>query len=65
MIERANDPNGSRPAWRPSAAAKDGPATPGRTRAAHAWPFLSKPAQRPADDAGKPQHNNSDADRGS
>ena len=61
MIERANDPNASRPAWRPSAAAKDGPAAPGRARPGHAWPFLSKQVPRPAaEDPQKPQCKGSD-----
>ncbi|MES2481611.1 MAG: hypothetical protein V4609_06395 [Pseudomonadota bacterium] len=61
MIERANDPNASRPAWRPSAAAKDGPAPAGRARPGHAWPFLSKQVHRPAtEDPQKPQRKGGD-----
>lgn len=66
MIERANDPNASRPAWRPSAAAKDGPAGLARARPGRAWPFLSSPAQRPAaEDPQKPQRKGGGDDAGS
>jgi len=66
MIERANDPNASRPAWRPSAAAKDGPAVAGRAHPGHAWPFLSKSVPRPpAQEPNKPQRKGGDDNVGS
>jgi hypothetical protein len=66
MIERANDPNASRAAWRPSAAAKDGPVAPLRARPGHAWPFLPEPVRRPdAEDPEQPQRTASGDDVGS
>lgn len=48
MIELANDPNASR-AFRANASeGKAGSAVDARKRNAHAWPFLSRYAERPA-----------------
>jgi hypothetical protein len=48
MIQLATDPNASRTHWRPAPA--DGKETPVATRPGrngHAWPFISKHAERP------------------
>ncbi|HSW18096.1 MAG TPA: hypothetical protein VLJ86_12780 [Ramlibacter sp.] len=49
MIHLASDPNASRAGWRPTAAqgGKDTPLDARRSKAGHAWPFLSREAQRP------------------
>ena len=48
MIQLATDPNASRLNWRPAAAdAKDDPAAARRVRSGHAWPFISRHAERP------------------
>jgi hypothetical protein len=64
MIQLANDPNASRSFQRAAANDSDGkePGADGRRgRAAHAWPFLSPHAARPArpDDSDKPAANDS------
>lgn len=52
MIQLATDPNASRLNWRPAAAeARDNPAAARRARSGHAWPFISRHAER----AGNPQ----------
>lgn len=52
MIQLATDPNASRSNWRPAAAeARDNPLEARRPRNAHAWPFISRHAER----AGGPQ----------
>ena len=49
MIQLATDPNASRLNWRPAAAdAKDDPAAARRVRSGHAWPFISRHAERAA-----------------
>ncbi|MBL0421384.1 hypothetical protein JI739_13575 [Ramlibacter sp. AW1] len=49
MIQLATDPNASRAGWRPSTSAEAAKrASAPRARAGHAWPFLSKLAERPA-----------------
>jgi hypothetical protein len=50
MIQLANDPNTSRKDWRPAAPGANGfAAEDGRApRSGHAWPFISRPAERPA-----------------
>ena len=46
MIQLATDPNASRLNWRPAAAeAKDNPLAR-RNRSGHAWPFISRHAER-------------------
>ena len=61
MIQLANDPNASRSFAR--AAANDGKADadPRKARSAHAWPFLSQYAARPArqENSDKPAANDS------
>jgi hypothetical protein len=48
MIQLATDPNASRSNWRPAAAeAKDGALVTRRPRSGHAWPFISRYAERP------------------
>lgn len=49
MIQLATDPN-ARTQWRPAAAdgKDDHAATPRRGRSGHAWPFISRHAERPA-----------------
>ena len=48
MIQLATDPNASRSNWRPAAAdAKDSPLAR-RNRSGHAWPFISRHAERVA-----------------
>ena len=50
MIQLANDPNASR-SFRPGHAEADGKEStfdPKRGRTAHAWPFISRYAARPA-----------------
>ena len=48
MIQLATDPNASRSNWRPAAAeARDNPLAR-RNRNGHAWPFISRHAERPA-----------------
>lgn len=48
MIQLASDPNASRTAWRPAAAdAKETPMA-ARRRTGHAWPFISRHGERPA-----------------
>ena len=52
MIQLATDPHDSRPAWRPAATAaadREIPAPPRRVRSGHAWPFISRQAEGPAD----------------
>ena len=49
MIHLANDPNASRMAYRPAAGESKGLRLDRqRSRGGHAWPFLSRPAGRPA-----------------
>lgn len=53
MIQLANDPNASRMGMRPaSSEAKGRGYEHARNRGAHAWPFLSRQAGRPAPQAG-------------
>ncbi|MEJ7931566.1 hypothetical protein WG922_16450 [Ramlibacter sp. AN1015] len=61
MIERANDPNASRAAWRvESQSVKTTAAGLQRGRAGHAWPFLSRHVERPRGvDTGKNPRNES------
>jgi hypothetical protein len=47
MIQLASDPNASRTAWRPAPA--DGKGASGdATRTRHAWPFISRHAEKPS-----------------
>jgi hypothetical protein len=47
MILPATDPATSRPAWRPAAAeSKETPQAVRRPRSGHAWPFISRYAER-------------------
>jgi hypothetical protein len=49
MIQLATDPNASRLNWRPAAAdGKENPLDARRARSGHAWPFISRHAERPA-----------------
>ena len=49
MIQLATDPNASRSNWRPAPAeARDQDSTSRRQRSGHAWPFISRYAERPA-----------------
>jgi len=48
MILLANDPNASRPQWRPTAADGKAHGFAPQRRAAHAWPFISHRQDRPA-----------------
>lgn len=50
MIQLASDPNASRPGWRPVPAEAKGPALDTRraARTGHAWPFISRLADKPA-----------------
>ena len=49
MIQLASDPNASRTTWRPAASeAKDNTLAPRRSRSGHAWPFISRHAERAA-----------------
>ena len=49
MIQLATDPNASRSNWRPAAGAKEEETTlAGRRPRGHAWPFISRYAERPA-----------------
>jgi hypothetical protein len=49
MIQLATDPNASRLNWRPAAAdGKDQPEAR-RARSGHAWPFISRHGERPAE----------------
>ena len=51
MIQLATDPNASRKDWRPAAPgeARGFAAEEGRVpRSGHAWPFISRQAERPA-----------------
>jgi hypothetical protein len=61
MIQLANDPNASRTSYRPAPTEGKDPAFASqRGRSGHAWPFLSRPAQRPVQqDNHKPTANDS------
>ena len=48
MIQLATDPNASRSNWRPAAADAKDATLARRNRSGHAWPFISRPAERPA-----------------
>lgn len=49
MIQLATDPNASRLNWRPAPAdGKEATAAARRSRTGHAWPFISRAADRPA-----------------
>ena len=49
MIQLANDPNANRAGWRAAPAeAKGAEGEAQRQRPGHAWPFLSRYAERPA-----------------
>jgi hypothetical protein len=49
MIQLATDPTASRTNWRPAPAEEKGVSLePRRARAAHAWPFISRYADKPA-----------------
>ncbi len=61
MIQLATDPKASRLNWRP-AEAKDTGVAMRRGRAGHAWPFISRPAERPA---GQPAPKTTPGDSGS
>ena len=48
MIQLATDPNASRRStWSPAGEAKDNPLAASR-RSGHAWPFISRHGERPA-----------------
>lgn len=61
MIQLANDPNASRPSFRPAPTeGKGSELATQRGRSGHAWPFLSRQAIRPAQkDAPKPAASDS------
>ncbi|NPC58205.1 hypothetical protein [Caenimonas soli] len=61
MIQLANDPNASKTSYRPEhSEAKGSDFSAKRGRTGHAWPFLSKYAERPApQDTQKPAASNS------
>ena len=60
MIQLATDPNASRNGWRPAAAeAKDHTLATRRPRS-HAWPFISRHAERPAGTQDQKRTPNSD-----
>jgi hypothetical protein len=48
MIQLATDPNASRLNWRPAAADGKESSMARRSRSGHAWPFISRPAERAA-----------------
>ena len=49
MIQLATDPQASRLNWRPAANdAKDNTLAARGGRPGHAWPFISRPVERPA-----------------
>lgn len=49
MIQLASDPNASRTGWRPVPAGDKGPSLDARRgRSGHAWPFISRHADKPA-----------------
>jgi len=48
MIQLATDPNASRLNWRPAAADGKESFVARRARSGHAWPFISRPAERAA-----------------
>lgn len=48
MIQLATDPNASRLNWRPAAADARDPSEAKRARSGHAWPFISRHGERPA-----------------
>lgn len=49
MIQLASDPTASRASWRPApAVAKDGFLQAQHGRSGHAWPFISRCADKPA-----------------
>ncbi len=57
MIELASQTPPSRIDWRPgasSSAVRPASVPPRRPRQEHAWPFLSRPSQRPVPPAGTP-----------
>ena len=62
MIQLATDPQASRSNWRP--ADEDGKGNPmaRRGRPGHAWPFISRPVERPA---GQPASQNPSGASGS
>ncbi len=48
MIQLATDPEASRSNWRPQVGDSKGEqAHPTRKRSGHAWPFISRQAERP------------------
>jgi len=54
MIQLANDPSASRMDWQPAAAEPaKGPSLEVRRRGGHAWPFIVRPADRPAAQVGE------------
>jgi hypothetical protein len=54
MIQLATDPNASRVTWRPTAAeAKEGTLANRRSRSGHAWPFIVRHGDRPAQQESK------------
>lgn len=56
MIQLANDPNASRSSRAFAADGKAGSAAEApRARSAHAWPFLSRHAERPATPGDNPK----------
>lgn len=61
MIRLASDPQASRPAWRQVSPAAQAQPVPVRgDRPGHAWPFLSRPSQRPqAQDGSRPPRGDS------
>ena len=53
MIQLATDPNASRRStWRPEGDAKESPLAASR-RSGHAWPFISRHSERPAQQENK------------
>lgn len=48
MIQLATDPNASRSNWRPTAAEAKESTLARRNRSGHAWPFISRHAERAA-----------------
>ncbi|HZY17270.1 MAG TPA: hypothetical protein VFE82_02260 [Ramlibacter sp.] len=59
MIQLANDPNASRMSWRRTGEGeKPEAADQPRRRGSHAWPFISRQAQRPERPSGAQNPSN-------
>lgn len=61
MIQLATDPKASRTDWRPAPDdTREQPLAARRERSGHAWPFISRHAERPAGQPG-PQRQSGDS----